>query len=380
VVGLEADSVEAGDRADLVCSWKMGLTFKKDLPGADIVFQPDDMEDYKNDAWDIRISIGDAPLEEAFYFTVDDPNAVNLTIDELLDSYALNPEFSSKLDTEEYPDLPFMQEELIQYRTNEHKGLLKLEYYVNHSSFEGPVNLWEPAKQYLCVCTYHDGSYDYRVLDLVIVPDISETTVFEIEQRRSVYGHIYLLMLLGYFMEKGERAFRRFAKETPMAAFLGRKSDLSHNVFANGMRRLETDHFISTSASNMSAGFTLEGSSLEFTQRGTEELASLKEESQSLAYKYDKYDSVSVSPVALGIPDGFDVRVQMMEFDGLDCERSVLLRVLDEGREEYFGQGDWCEIYESFSFFEIVKEALAYKTNFSVEILQALKELAEHES
>ncbi len=55
------DSVGAEDRADLVCSWKMGLTFKKDLPGADIVFQPDDIEDYKNDAWDIRISIGDAP-------------------------------------------------------------------------------------------------------------------------------------------------------------------------------------------------------------------------------------------------------------------------------------------------------------------------------
>jgi hypothetical protein len=358
----------------------MRLTFKKGLPGADIVFQPDDIEDYKNDAWDIRISIGDAPLEEAFYFTVDDPDAVNLTIDKLLDSYALNPEFSSKLDIEEYPDLPFMQEELTQYRMNEQKGLLKLEYYINHSSFEGPVNLWEPAKQYLSVCTYHDGSYDYRVLDLVIVPDISETTVFEIEQRRSMYGHIYLLMLLDYFMEKGERAFRRFTKETPMAAFLGRKSDFSHNMFTNGMRRLEADHLIRTSGSNMSAGSTLDESSLELAERGTQQLAILKEESQRLANIYDKYDSVSVIPVALGIPDGFDVRVQMMEFDGLDCERSVLLRVLDEGSEEYFGQSDWCEIYESFSFFEIVKEALAYKTNFSAEILQALKELAESES
>ena len=32
--------------------------FKKSLPGADIEFQPQDMAEYENDAWDIRISLG----------------------------------------------------------------------------------------------------------------------------------------------------------------------------------------------------------------------------------------------------------------------------------------------------------------------------------
>ena len=41
-----------------------GPPFGKQLPGADCVFQPDDIGDYENDEWDIRISIG-APAAAA---------------------------------------------------------------------------------------------------------------------------------------------------------------------------------------------------------------------------------------------------------------------------------------------------------------------------
>ncbi|MHC4477631.1 MAG: hypothetical protein ACYTEL_18450 [Planctomycetota bacterium] len=358
------------------------LSFKKDLAGADIVFQPEDIDDYKDDAWDIRISIGDAPLEEAYYFTVDDPKVVRLTIGELLDLYALNPELKSKLDVEEYPDLAFLQDELIQYLDSERQGRLKLEYYINCNPVDGPVSLKERAEKYICVCTYHDHSHDYRVLDLIIVPEVPEISQSEIEQRQREYGHIYLLFLLEHFLEKGPEAFRQFTEEPAMLAYQGVTwTDMSYQRFADGMRRLESDGFISRRLEGSGPGPSAEQTlPIELTAAGRMEIDNLKQESQEIADRYDKYDSVSITPVALGVPDGFDVRAQMMEYDGLDCERSVLLRVLDEARQECFEQGDWGRIYETFGFFEVVKEALAYKTNFSAEILSALKELAGDES
>ena len=66
----------------------------------------------------------------------------------------------------------------------------------------------------------------------------------------------------------------------------------------------------------------------------------------------------------------------MIEFDGKDIGESVLLRVLEDFGEEYFC-GNWADIYEDLSFYNNVHDALAYKTNFSVEILTELKKLAE---
>ena len=51
----------------------------------------------------------------------------------------------------------------------------------------------------------------------------------------------------------------------------------------------------------------------------------LRKEAADLVAAYEKYASVSVAPCTLGVPDGFDVRLQMMEFDGLDPERCVLI-------------------------------------------------------
>jgi hypothetical protein len=161
--------------------------FAKELPGADNVFQPPDIADYVDDAWDVRISIGDAPLEEAYYFTVEDPGAVRLTIGDLL-KLALDPEQKPNLDVEEYPDLPFLQEELIQYRANEQKRLLKLEYYINHDPSGGPVSMYQTAPDFLGVCTYHDGSHDYRVLDIVMLPVKPEASDYELDRTRRQHG------------------------------------------------------------------------------------------------------------------------------------------------------------------------------------------------
>jgi hypothetical protein len=344
--------------------------FAKELPGADNVFQPPDIADYEDDAWDVRISVGDAPLEEAYYFTIEDPAAVRLTIGDVL-TRALDPEQKSNLDIEEYPDLPFLQEELIQYRANEHQGLLKLEYYINHDPSGGPVNMWQTARDFIGVCTYHDGSHDYRVLDIIMAPVIPQVNDYELDRMRRLHGGTFLLMLLDYMLEQGDEAFSDFLASEPAAAYLSTFGDMTYRKFIDGMKTIEREGLI--------AKQTVEGDpdaqTIAITEAGDEKLEELKSRFTRDADYYNQFDSVSITPPALGVPGGFDVRVQMMEYDKVDIEATLLLQILGQDRDQWFAADQWSEAYESFSVFHLATEALSYKTNFSAEIMDALKTL-----
>ncbi len=85
------------------------------------------------------------------------------------------------------------------------------------------------------------------------------------------------------------------------------------------------------------------------------------EEARALDTAYERYSSVAVAPCALGVPEGFDVRLQMMEYDGLDPERCLLLHYMLEDGLSVDGA------------VECVYEALSFKTAFSREILEELK-------
>ncbi len=352
--------------------------FHKELPGADIVFQPDDISDYQNDAWDIRVSLEDAPLEEAFYVTVDDPDAARDSITELLDKYVFNPATKDRLDIEDYPDLPFIQDELIQYQENARRGLLELTYYINNNPVGGPVNLWERADQYFNVCTYHDQSHDYRVLDLILVPSVEEMTLAKVDHWQRQYGHLFLLMFFHYSLNQGDEYYFQRMQDSPVVAYLNAQSHGEFPKCVRGLKNLEMNDYIKRSEETNETGQGGD-SFLEFTERGESELNRLLAESQDLAVRYDCFDSVSVSPPALGVPDGFDLRVQMIDYDGYDTERSVVLRVLEENQQELFDPETWCENYETFFWFNLVTDALAYMTHFSGEVLAELKRLAERQ-
>lgn len=354
------------------------MKFNKQLPGADIIFQPEDIADYKDDAWDVRISIGDSPLEEAYYFTIEDPGAVRKTIRELLDDYALNPNLKDSLDVTEYPELPFIQDELIQYIENDKKGLLKLDFYVNNYPEDRLLQLSQTAERLLNVCTYHDMSHDYRVLDLIIVPEVPHSDNIEIRDKQSKYGYIFLLLLLDYYYSKGERAFKKFLAKGPMASAFDIESFHKSGLLSDGLDNLNRRGFIEIpNQGGYSVDKKKANSRLSLTEKGANEIATIKNETLETAQLYNCFDSVSIYPCALGVPEGFDARVQMMEYDGRDYEREILLQVLSERRDEIYNKADWYEMYETFAFYDVVKEALAYMTNFSKEILDALKELAE---
>ena len=356
-----------------MCNEKVKREFRKEIVGADSVFNPDDIADYENDAWDIRISIGDAPLEEAFYYTIDDSKAVDSTIEKLLEDYALNPANASKLDVSGYPDLPFIQAELNLYFENARKDILDVDLYVNHAPESGPVDIRQKARDYLSVCTYHDGSHDYRVLDLVLVATPPELGRFKAGDVLRKYGHIYLMLLLDYKQRQGDAVFNAFLNEQAVKDYLKNKYDSKYKNFISDMRSLDVRRDIKT-ASKYSGGE--DEPAIQLTEEGRGKVEKYKKACLDVAEQYDCYDSCAIAPPALGVPGGFDVRVQMIEFDGKDIGESVLLRVLEDFGEEYFC-GNWADTYEDFSYYNNVHDALAYKTNFSVEILTELKKLAE---
>ena len=344
-------------------------TFEKELPGADCTFQPDDLSDYADDPWDIRISIADSPLDEAFYITVEDPSAARKTIRMLLLDYALNPENRHLLDVDDYPDLPYLQSELIQYQQNAKQGLLQIDYFVNHAPEPGPVDLNRRAADYLSCCTYHDRSHDYLVLDLVLVPSVAQRQGYDTGRLNSELGGVFLLKLIDRCIQQGDTDLAVFMQTAPVKAFVQGTSSQAYGTFIRSMQRLVLDGY---------ATRTHTGSeyALEMTEHGLAMMTELNEASLLIEQQYDLFDSVGIAPPALGIPDGFDARVQMMEYERMDCERSVLLRILDMDPSLY-AEEHWLDSEGNFACLPAVFEAMAYKTNFSREILNALKLLAE---
>ena len=254
--------------------------YAKEMLGAETVFRPSNQIEYAGHSWDIRISIGNAPLDEAFFFSVESYAEAQRPIRELLEEFALNPAREAELALEEYPDLPFLQQELIQCYEGARGGGLDLCVYVNLCP--DPVDLNLPAVDFLAACTFRDRSWDYLVLDLV------------------------------------------FEMNVP--------------VPDEAMRQAFLDRY----------------ATLELSE-------SLRDEVRTLSAAYEKYASVSVAPFALGVPDGFDVRLQMMEFSGVDPERFLLLHYMDE--EGLTAEAAFCNVCD----------ALAFKTAFTAEILEGLK-------
>ena len=230
------------------------------------------------------------------------------------------------------------------------------------------------ARQYLSACTYHDQSHDYLVLDLVLVAKVARINDTHLSQKQRTYGDLFLLLLLDHHDQQGARAFNKFMAKGPFADCYDVATSNDFWVLRQTLDTLERSHLIKVTRSY---GIESVPFSLELTEQGRAEIARLTEEAEQACERYDVYDSVSVWPCALGVPDGFDARIQMMEYDDIDYERLVFLLVLLENKADLIAGKDWYDHFIHFDFYETVQAALAYKTNFSEEVLCALKELAQ---
>ncbi|MCK5802181.1 MAG: hypothetical protein KAI66_05085 [Lentisphaeria bacterium] len=342
----------------------MAPAFRKELPGAECFFQPDDLADYEDDAWDIRISLPEQPLDEAFYFTIDDPVLAEISVGRLLEDFALNVSRRNALDVEDYPDLPFLQEELAQYWMNGEKGLLELSFHVNNDPSPAPLDLHTPASHVMGVCRYLDDSHDYRLLDLVMVATIPDSDPTQAAQAKQETGSLQLLLSLDCLEDDD---WDRFELQPTVQAWL-RQHTQGSPALAEALSALED-------RGDLAKGMGEDGApTLDLSEQGQRRAAECWSEAERLDQTYAPYASVSVHPPALGVPGGFDIRTQLMEVDGLDLFRAIALGAM-HGDESLTDAFELEQSLKSEVLFRLIRHTLAYRTGFTGDTLSHLRKI-----
>ena len=335
--------------------------FAKQLAGGTCSFQPDDLAAYADDDWDVRISVGESPLEEAFYLSVTDPQATALPVRRVIEEYALNRERAAALEYDTFPELPFLQEELAQLWEDAGAGRLTLEVFVNNAP-GGAIDLDRPADDYMGVCCYDDEAWDYRLLDLVFVPSYGAAEDGLPATVVQTWDRLFLLMLLRYHARQGATRLQGLLADDRLRARLQPTATAPEGgpgLLQEGLLELPDG-----------------GADAVLTAAGHDRLHQLDTEVYGFAAAYDRYAQVAAFPPGLGVPNGFDARVQMMAYDGVDVERAVVLGVLDTNADELF-EDAWASSYDRREGLDLVRQALTRRTHFSMELLELWRELGE---
>ena len=253
--------------------------YNKNLTGAEITFQPEDINLYSEDPFDVQITIGNSPLEDGYYFTVKDPKLKDLTVRQLLTNYALNIEKRFELDIERYPEFLNYQEELLRYFELSEAGKLSLDIYVNKCNQAVPLDLNVSARNYLSTCVFKDQSFDYCLLDLVFDVNSSRLSSSELDLLIKEYGPIWVLFWLGN--EEGIVSTEINEKDYPVISYI--------------CELLIEENLISKSFDSKHAKYTL-------TNSGKKNLSAFQKEADLVISKYAAFESVSIYPPALGVP------------------------------------------------------------------------------
>ncbi len=340
--------------------------YDKDLSGAVTEYQPVDLAEYDGEPWDIRISMDYAPLEEAFYFTVNDSDATSESVQVVLGEYALNTNRRGELDSAEYPQLPHIQEELLGYYNSAISGKAQLSVYVNKRPSEAPIQLQDKVSDHLSTCVFSDGSHDYRLLDLIFVIESKSLGASELSALREEHGPSYMLFLIDYLKRNSPpNSSNDLSASAPFSAYLtaeGRANDR----FPEVTRTLEVTEKM---------GFITAEGGLSITQEGHAHLESLTQEVNNLRQRYECYQSVSVNPPALGVPNGFDARIQIMRKQSVDVVRAIFLFACVFDEDALFGVDNWADDFESGGSFSAIMDAFQYESDFTDDILDPLMSL-----
>lgn len=355
------------------------MRFKKDLPGALIRFQPKDLPDYRGEPWDVRISLGDAPLEEAFYITVRDREPEGMTLRQVLQQFVLDRQKRFELDIEHFPQLPNLQEELIQHWEAHQKNAAGLEIWVNHGPGSRPPSLDDPLESWISTCTFEDGSFDYRLLDLVWVVEPPVPSEEALEALSRDYGALFALLILDYRLQVQTDSYEDWIRSRPFKDFhASRQSAPAFPRWTAALQSAQAHGWLDTTEDTLS--LSLPGQPPRrvptLTPSGLRQAEVVRSEMERLAAEYNAFASVWAYPPTLGVPDGFDARLQLMRRQEPDFLKSCLLMNLDAHQEEVLGGSQALEDWESGRTFQVLLAGMAYETAFSEEILERLKKLA----
>ncbi|MGN7612520.1 hypothetical protein ACQZV8_10600 [Magnetococcales bacterium HHB-1] len=335
--------------------------FKKILPGASLQFQPDHLNRYDHTPWDLRLSLPHQPLEEAFFITFSEDALLHIPIEELLEKEVFLEKQRDHLDILTYPELPFLFDELKNYWQAVKRGDLQLEIYVNNAPSHRPLSLKTQAKKWLSVCTFHNGAYDYRVLDLIWQQTPTPLPLRQLNLLRDRYATITILIALDWWQQE-------IAWSTPIGIPVSwTKKEAPHTAqLLDDMRCEGVIHCVDQQ--------------WQLTSLGKKRLHDLKQEANDLIDRFDCFKSVSLYPPALAVPEGFDVRLQMIALAGGSPERALFLITLFSDGDLLWSDDQWLLRLESGRFLQDIYQALRYRSGFTKAVLEPLWRLAPQTS
>jgi len=275
--------------------------YNKKLTGAVITYKPEDIILYEKEAFDIQITIGNTPLTEGYFFTVKDPTKNTCSIKFLLEEYALNRKRRFELDIKNYPEFPFYMEELAQIYEKNKLGVIMLDIYANNSTKQTPLDINKPALNHMSKCIFDDHSYNYAVLDLVF--DMEDDFYIEEEVDICISETIEQAILIAL------NTFNSFN-------FSHHKLSVEKKIFLENLASKTEDLIIINKEANTF--------NIKLTNAGKEKARLFVLESQKLRKKYSRFESVGIYPPALGIPNGYDARLQIAQMDKTSPYKSAL--------------------------------------------------------
>ena len=323
--------------------------YNKNLTGAVITYKPDDIILYEKEAFDIQITIGNTPLSEGYFFTVKDPTKKSCSIKYLLEEYALNRNRRFELDIKNYPEFPFYMEELAQIYEKNILGDINLNIYVNKSTEYTPLNINNPALNHMSKCIFNDHSYNYALLDLVF--DIEDDFYIEKELNLCITETIEQAVLIAL------NTFQSF-------------NFSQHKLLTE--KRILIEKLVSKNEYIKIINKEANTCEIKLTNAGKEKARLMVLESKKIRKKYSRFESVGIYPPALGIPNGYDARLQIALMDKT-TPYNTTLSILEHNILFKYELGDsfFMDIMNNKIFYEILRQS-RNRTHFGHDVISEL--------
>jgi hypothetical protein len=161
--------------------------YAKTAPGEKLTYRPLDLRKYEGEPFCLRITPEDIDLERCFFVYLDE-SFEDFSIRRLFQTYFVAPKPDQLDEMETWlepwlrvdPMLPKKFMLLRQMIARVHARSGRIEFHINHGP--GPINTEDTVRSHLGTSVFADGSFDEKILDLVLEFYDGEKSAPELDQ------------------------------------------------------------------------------------------------------------------------------------------------------------------------------------------------------
>ena len=161
--------------------------YAKTAPGERLTYRPSNLSKYEGEPFCLRITPEDIDLERCFFVYLDE-KFEDYSLRSLFQTFFVAPKPDHQDEMNSWfqpwlridPMLPKKYALLQQMIAKVHARSGKVEFYINHGP--GPVNPEDTVRNHLGTSVFVDGSFDDKILDLVLEFHATDVPLPELDQ------------------------------------------------------------------------------------------------------------------------------------------------------------------------------------------------------